>query len=145
MPACFVRQNCIVITVLTSHHAINRKSGRQQDPPGFAAAAVHHTPHQLFARFVCQSVRAKLSRLQLVAHAYEQAASDIQAHHQQKACTLTMLHVHWQSISIFMVIHRKRRTLIRLNSKCSYQLPAHGPVEVCLQDNRSTSLQCSIC
>ena len=56
---------------------------------GLAVVVVHDTPHQLSARLVCQSVRAKLSRLQLLAHAYQQPASDVQARQQQSACTST--------------------------------------------------------
>ena len=52
--------------------------------PGFAVV-VHHRPHHLFANFVCQSIRAELNRLQLLAP--EQPASDQQAN----AC--------WQSTS----------------------------------------------
>jgi len=64
---------------------------KQEDnrtPPGFAVV-VHHKPHQLIVMFVCRSVRAKLDRLQLLAHAYQQPASDVQVHHQQPACTST--------------------------------------------------------
>jgi len=55
-------------------------------PPGFAAAVVHHTPHQLFATLVCHSVTAKLNRLQLLAQADQQPANDVQAHCQHPAC-----------------------------------------------------------
>jgi hypothetical protein len=64
---------------------------KQEDnrtPPGFAVV-VHHKPPQLFAMFVCRSVRAKLDRPQLLTHAYQQPASDVQVHHQQPACTST--------------------------------------------------------
>ncbi len=56
---------------------------------GLAVVVVHDTPHQLSARLVCQSVRAKLCRLQLLAHAFQQPASGVQLHHQQPACTST--------------------------------------------------------
>ena len=56
-------------------------------PPDFAVSVVHHRPHQVNATLVCRSVRAKLYRLQLLAHAYQQPASDVQVHHQQPACT----------------------------------------------------------
>ncbi len=62
MPACFVRQTYIVITMLTSLHANIIKSGRHRLPPGFAAAVVHNTPHQLFARLVSQSCKRKAYR-----------------------------------------------------------------------------------
>ena len=65
---------------------INREDNRT--PPGFAGV-VHDRPHQLIATFACQSVRAKLHRLQLLAHAYQQPASDVQVHQQQPACTST--------------------------------------------------------
>jgi hypothetical protein len=58
-------------------------------PPGFAAAVVHHTPHQLLAMLACQRERAKLCRLQLLTHACQQPASDVQVHHQQPASTST--------------------------------------------------------
>ncbi len=58
-------------------------------PPGSAVVVVHHRPHQLFAMFVRRSVTAKLYRLQLLSHAYQQPASDVQVHHQQPACTST--------------------------------------------------------
>ncbi len=52
-------------------------------PPGFAVI-VHHRPHQLVGTLACQSVKAKLCRLQLLAHAYQQPASDIKVHHHQQ-------------------------------------------------------------
>ncbi len=85
MPACFVRQTYIVFTPLSSHHAAKHKSRRQQD----FAVVVHHRPHQLIATLARQSVRAKLYRPQLLAHAYQQPTSDVQVHHQQPACTST--------------------------------------------------------
>ena len=51
-------------------------------PPGFVVV-VEHRPHQLIARLVCWSVRARLYKLQLLAHAYQQPASDVQVHHQR--------------------------------------------------------------
>ena len=74
----------IAIAILSSLHAIHQEDNRT--PPGFASIA-HHRPHQLFARLVRQSVNAKLYRLQLLAHAYQQPANDVQVHHQQPACT----------------------------------------------------------
>jgi len=65
---------------------INREDNRT--PPGFAVV-VHDRPHQFIATLACQSVRAKLYRLQLLAHAYQQPTSDVQVHHQQAACTST--------------------------------------------------------
>ncbi len=55
-----------------------------QTPPGFAVV-VHNRPHQLIATLACHSLRAKLYRLQLLAHAYQQPASEEQVHHQQPA------------------------------------------------------------
>ena len=37
-----------------------------------------HGPDQLSVVLVCQSVKAKLYRLQILAHAYQQPASDVQ-------------------------------------------------------------------
>ena len=65
---------------------INREDYRT--PPGFAVV-VHDRPHQLIATLAFQIVRAKLYRLQLLAHAYQQPTSDVQVHHQQAACTST--------------------------------------------------------
>jgi len=57
-------------------------------PPGFAVV-VHYRPHQLIAMLACQSVWAKLYTLQLLAHAYQQPASDVKVHHQLPTCTST--------------------------------------------------------
>jgi len=65
---------------------INQEDNRT--PPGFAIL-VHHRPHQLVATLACQSVRAKLYRLQLLAHAYQQPASDVKVHHQPPTCKST--------------------------------------------------------
>ena len=46
-------------------------------PPGFAVV-VHLELHQFSATLVCRSVRGKLYRLQLLAHAYQQPASEVQ-------------------------------------------------------------------
>jgi len=64
-------------------------TSQEDKRPGFAAAVVLCIPHQLFAMLVCWSVRAKVYKLQLLAHAYQQPASDVQVHHQQPACTST--------------------------------------------------------
>ncbi len=116
MPACFMRQSYIVIAILTRLHADG--SGRRQDPPGFAAV-VHHIPYQLIARLVCQSGRAKVYRLQLLAHAHQQSASDVQIHHQQPAYTSTKpARILAVNIFFFMTIKQERRTLIAFRSRC---------------------------
>ena len=106
----------ILIAILTRLHADG--SGRRQDPPGLAAA-VHHIPYQLIARLVCQSGRAKVYRLQLLAHAHQQSASDVQIHHQQPAYTSTK-HARILAVNIFffMTIKKERRTLIAFRSRC---------------------------
>ena len=69
MPACFMRQTYVVIIILTGLNVDG--SGRQQAPPGFVVA-VYCTPHQLIVRLVCQSVRAEVHRIRLLA--YQQPA-----------------------------------------------------------------------
>ncbi len=61
---------------------LTRHQEDNMTPPGFVVV-VEHRPHQLIARLVCWSVRARLYRLQLLAHAYQQPASDVQVHHQR--------------------------------------------------------------
>ncbi len=56
-------------------------------PPGFVV--VHDRPHELTATLACQSVTARLYMVQLLAHGYQQPASDVQIHHQRPACTST--------------------------------------------------------
>ena len=70
-------------------------------PPGIAVVG-HHAPHQLFAMLVCQSVTAKLNRLQLLA--YQQAASDVQA---ASVCRPTVSNQHAQAPSLH---HQMLRT-----------------------------------
>jgi len=78
-----VRQTHIVIKIME----VEIKQEDNRTPPDFAVVVVHHRPHQLIATLVCQSVRAKLYRLQILAHAYQQPASDVQVYRQQSACT----------------------------------------------------------
>ncbi len=91
-------------------------------PPGFAVV-VHHKLHQLFAMFVCRSVRAKLDRLQLLAHAYQQPASDVQVHHQQPASTSSKPAqpnaAHMLAVNTNLHNYKKKgRTLICFSSRC---------------------------
>ncbi len=76
-------------------------------PPGFAVVVVHHRPHQLNATLVCRSVRAKLYRLQLLAHAYQQPASDVQVHHQQPNAQAQSLHNQMLAVNIKFDDYRK--------------------------------------
>ncbi len=99
---------------------LKRNQEDNRPPPGFAVVVVHHRPHQLIAMLVCQSVRAKLYRYQLLAHAYQQPVSDVQVHHQQPACLnpeAQSLHKHRQSNSDCVTIKKAIKTLIRLSSK----------------------------
>jgi hypothetical protein len=72
---------------LRLHYAVaimllNKSWQDSKIPPGFAVVA-HNRPHQLIATVARHSSRAKLYRLQLLAHAYQQPASEEQVHHQR--------------------------------------------------------------
>jgi len=82
------------------------KQADNRTPPGFAVV-VHHKSHQLFAVFVCRSVRAELNRLQLLAHAYQQPVSDVQVHHQQPNAQAQSLHNQMLAVNIKFDDYRK--------------------------------------
>ena len=102
MPACFVRQTHIVITILTSLHADKNTSGRQQDPT-WLLVIMHHRPHQLIVTLVCHCVEQSFTGFSFLVMPSSSLPmmrrSTISNQHQ--SLHSQMLHTCWQSISNF--------------------------------------------